>query len=103
MCWQPGHTFDGSSAANVIADGRYLVVILVIFPLAPRPLRRCYLKPKNLIAPRRKKIFFGEKRTCKKSYVIAEEKGDYMYVLATIKEVDDGLLISTHKSNSFNL
>ena len=35
--------------------------------------------------------------------MIAEEKGDYMFVLATIDEVDDGLSVSTHKSTSLDL
>ena len=48
-------------------------------------------------------FFFEEKRTCKKSYVIAEEKGDYMFVLASKKEVDDGQSVSTHKSTSLDL
>ena len=35
--------------------------------------------------------------------MIAEEKGDYMFVLASKKEVDDGQSVSTHKSTSLNL
>ena len=48
-------------------------------------------------------FFFAEKRTCKKLFVIAEEKGDYVFVLATIEEVDNGLLVSTHKSDFLDL
>ena len=35
--------------------------------------------------------------------MIAEEKGDYMFVVATIKEEDNGLLVSTQKLNSIDL
>ena len=84
--------FEGSLPASVIKDSHPLAVILISFLFTPRPLRRCYLKPQNLIAPQRL-FFLMKKETSRKWFVMAEEKRHYMYALDIIQKIDIGLSV----------